>query len=172
MSSYNHDDSFRHDRDSDAMWADFHDTARSERNDDDLVLFPGDRDELIAQVGAALREKFGKQIFIDSDGDYVLNHLGQSIWVRVHADAPVIMVFARVAHDVYSRRATEVELGILNRKTVLCKWSLAGRAVYQEAAMLGTPFVPLHLSALLDSFYAAMASTRGDLAYRIGAKVA
>lgn len=97
MSSYNHDDSFRHDRDSDAMWADFHDTARSERNDDDLVLFPGDRDELIAQVGAALREKFGKQIFIDSDGDYVLNHLGQSIWVRVHADAPVIMVFARVA---------------------------------------------------------------------------
>lgn len=38
--------------------------------------------------------------------------------------------------------------------------------------VLGQPFVPAHLDALLDHFFTAMSSTRDDLAYRTGAKVA
>lgn len=38
--------------------------------------------------------------------------------------------------------------------------------------MVALPFVPLHLSVLIDRFLQTMTSTRDDLAYRTGAKVA
>jgi hypothetical protein len=42
----------------------------------------------------------------------------------------------------------------------------------RESATVALPFVPFHLSTLLDNFLKAMSSTRDDLAYRTGAKVA
>ena len=120
------------------------------------------------------RTGFGKGLFATwrDDRDFVLHHMGQPVWIRVHADFPAITIMARVGHGVYSRRATEVELGILNRTATFSRWSLAGRDVWQETAMVALPFVPLHLSVLIDRFLQTMTSTRDDLAYRTGAKVA
>jgi len=79
---------------------------------------------------------------------------------------------ARVAHGVYSRRSTEVELGILNRKHSLTRWVLDDRGIWQCSTLVALPFAPVQLMLLLDKFFDAMASTRDDLAYRTGAQVA
>jgi hypothetical protein len=51
-------------------------------------------------------------------------------------------------------------------------WILRDRTVWQTLMLPGLPFVPSHLDAMLDLFLEAMTSTRDDLAYRTGAKLA
>ncbi|KRA37920.1 MULTISPECIES: T3SS (YopN, CesT) and YbjN peptide-binding chaperone 1 [unclassified Nocardioides] len=137
-----------------------------------LALEPADREELVAYVASVLREKYEAETTLDDDGDFVLHHLGQPVWVRVRSDQPAVEIIARVAHDVHSRRSTAVEVGLLNRDSAWAKWDLRDRDVWQTLLLPGVPFVPRHLDAMLDVFLDAMTSTRDDLAYRTGAKVA
>lgn len=137
-----------------------------------LVVEPSDRAELLAVVGRVLRDKYEGEPFLDDDEDFVLHHMGQPVWVRVRADQPAVEIMARVAHDVYSRRATAVEIGLLNRDNLWAHWTLRDRTVWQTLVLPGFPFVPGHLDAMLDLFLQAMTATRNDLAYRTGAKVA
>lgn len=136
------------------------------------VLEPADRDDLLQIVESLLREKYEGEPFIDEDGDFVLCHLGQPVWVRVRTDQPAVEIMARVAHDVRSRRATAVEIGLLNRDSLWVGWDLRDRTVWQTLVLPAFPFVPGHLDEMLDIFLEAMSSTRDDLAYRTGAKVA
>ncbi|MGB3886199.1 T3SS (YopN, CesT) and YbjN peptide-binding chaperone 1 [Gordonia sp. (in: high G+C Gram-positive bacteria)] len=163
------DKNFERDGSSDALWADF---QAADRKSEAAAHHPRNRDHLIGLVKDTLRDKFGQQPLVGDDGDCVLDHLGQKVWVRVLPDAPLIVAFSRVAHGVYSRRATEVELGILNRRSVVTKWTLVNRSIWLESAMICTPFAPQHLSLLLDQFFSTMTSTRDDLAYRTGSEVA
>lgn len=137
-----------------------------------LAVTPVDRDDLLHIVASVLREKYECEPTIDEDGDFVLHHLGQPLWVRVLDDQPAVQIMARVAHGVRSRRATAVEIGLLNRDNLWVNWTLRDRTVWQTLVLPGLPFVPNHLDAMLDLFLEAMAATRDDLAYRTGAKVA
>jgi hypothetical protein len=137
-----------------------------------LALQPSNRDELLGFVGAVLREKYEADPTVDDDGDFVLHHLGQPVWVRVRTDQPAVEIIARVAHDVHSRRATAVEIGLLNRDNLWVRWTLRERTVWQTLLLPASPFVPSHLDEMLDLYLAAMSETRDDLAYRTGAKVA
>jgi hypothetical protein len=137
-----------------------------------LAVQPDNRDELLAVVGAVLREKYEVDPTADDDGDFVLHHLGQPVWVRVRTDQPAVEIMARVAHDVHSRRATAVEIGILNRDNLWVRWTLRERTVWQTLLLPASPFAPSHLNEMLDLYLVAMTETRDDLAYRTGAKVA
>lgn len=137
-----------------------------------VALTPGSREDLVAIVASVLREKYADEPTIDDDGDFVLHHLGQAVWVRVRHDQLAIQIMARVAHEVYSRRAAAVELGLLNRDNLWVSWALHDRTVWQTLALPGLPFVPSHLFTMLDLFLEAMTATRDDLAYRTRAKVA
>ncbi|MFC7505615.1 hypothetical protein, partial [Nocardioides sp. GCM10030258] len=57
-------------------------------------------------VGSVIRDKYDGEPVIDEDGDYVLGHMDQRVWVRVRADQPAIEIMARVVHEVRSRRGT------------------------------------------------------------------
>lgn len=135
-----------------------------------LVQVPTNREELLAFVGAALHAEHPGEVSLDDDGDYVLQHLGQPVWVRVRQEQLAVEILARVAHGVYSRRATAVEIGLLNRDKAWTQWTLRDRDVWQTILLPGTPFVPVHLARMLDVFLAAITETRDDLALRIGAK--
>ncbi|MGH3502995.1 MAG: TY-Chap domain-containing protein [Nocardioidaceae bacterium] len=137
-----------------------------------LALKPANREDLLNILERLLREKYEGEPTIDDDGDFEFDHLGQPVWVAVRDEQPAVEIMARVAHDVYSRRATAVEIGLLNRDSLWVKWTLRDRTVWQTLVLPGVPFVPSHMDAMLDLFFEAMTSTRDDLAYRIGAKVA
>ena len=155
------------------LWREFNATERTDTTTSAaLVRVAEDRAELLGWVGEALREKFGEMPETDDDDDFVLSHMGQVVWVRVHTNQPAVTIMARVAHGVYSRRASEVEIGILNRRSTFVKWSLVNRNIWQEIDMVAIPFAPRHLTNLVDVFFAAMSANRDDLAYRTDAKVA
>lgn len=108
----------------------------------------------------------------DEDGDLVIEHMGQYVWVRVLPDAPAIEIYTRVAHGVRSRRRTAVELSILNRSNPWVWWQLKGRDVVQTATVESMPFSPYHLTTTLTVFLTAMSATRDDLALRVEGEVA
>lgn len=137
-----------------------------------LALKPVDRDDLCHIVESFLREKYEGEPSVDDDGDFVLHHMGQPFWIRIRIDQPAVEILARVAHGVHSRRATAVELGLLNRDNLWVNWTLRDRMVWQTLVLPGFPFVPSHLDSMLDLFVETMTATRDDLAYRVGAKVA
>lgn len=135
------------------------------------AVTPADRDELVDLVRQTLAHKYDDEPEVDDDGDFVLEHLGQLSWIRVRHDTPTVEIMARVAHDVRSRRATAVEVGLLNRDHPWVRWVLRDRTIWQTVVVPGLPIVPQHLDDLLDVFFAAMTSTRDDLALRTRAKV-
>jgi hypothetical protein len=131
-----------------------------------------DHDELVRLVAGLLREKYDEEPTRDDEGDFVLEHLGQHVYVRAREDQPVVQIFARVAHDVASRRSAAVEIALLNRDHTWSKWNLIGRGLFQTLALPATPFVPAHVWAMIDLFLGSMAETRDDLVLRTRAKVA
>lgn len=137
-----------------------------------LVCTPADRDELIAEARAALRLASGDEPPVDEDGDLVLSHLGQPVYVRARGDQPAIEILARVAHDVYSLRSTAVEIAVLNRTHTWTQWLLRDREVWLRIILPALPFVPSHLVNMVEVFCSAMEETREDLAFRVGGKVA
>lgn len=139
---------------------------------DCVALMPVDRDDLFHMVGSLLREKYACAPLIDEDGDFVLHHMDQPVWIRVHTQMRAVGISARVAHGVHSRRATAVEIGLLNRDKLWVRWILAERSVWQTLVVPAFPFAPNHMDVMLDLFLEEMTLTRNDLAYRIGARVA
>lgn len=139
---------------------------------DQLALSPVDRDDLTQMVATVLSETYRAEPTVDSDGDFELTHRGQPVWVRVRGDQPAVEIMARVAHGVRSRRATAVELGLLNRDNLWVRWTLRDRSVWQSLVLPGLPFVPSHLEAMLGVFLQVLSATRDDLVVRTGARVA
>lgn len=137
-----------------------------------FVLSPSDRDELVEMVLMVLEAKLGERPPVDDDGDAVLMHLEQPVWIRVRHEQPAIEMFARVAHDVRSRRATAVELTVLNANNPWVKWTQEDHAVWQKLVIPGAPFVPAHLDGMVDVFLETMTTTRDDLVFRVLGKAA
>jgi hypothetical protein len=136
------------------------------------VMTPNDHDALVEMVRATMHARSGALPQVDDDGDVVLTFLDQPVYVRVRDDQPAVEIMARVAHGVHSRRATAAELAVLNRTHVWTMWVLSGRDVFLRLPIPAYPFVPGHLVAMLDVFFAAMTETRDDLAFRVGGRVA
>lgn len=136
------------------------------------VIEPEDRDELLALVAGQLRQKYEQEPTADDDGDFVLHSQGEPVWVRVRDDQPVIEIFACVATDVPSRTAAAVELALLNRDYLWSRWVLIERTVFHSVRLLGKPFVPAQLDAMLDMFFQAQADTHDDLVLRLRSSAA
>lgn len=136
-----------------------------------LALQPEDREDLAAMVRATLHARLDEEPTLDEDGDVVLIHLDQPVWVRAHHEQPAVEIFAQVAHGIRSRRAAAVEIAILNRDNPWVKWSLRERTVWQHIVIPALPYAPGHLDGMLDVFLAAMTATRDDVALRLGGQV-
>lgn len=142
-----------------------------EQPNEPVVLQPEDHDDLLAMVRMTLHAKYDEEPTVDDDGDVVLTHLDQPVWVRAREDMPAVEIFARTVHGVHSRRTTAVEIGILNRDNPLVKWFMHERVVWQHIVVPALPFAPAHLDAMVDVFLATMTATRDDLALRVGGRV-
>ncbi|NHN54667.1 hypothetical protein G9U51_02580 [Calidifontibacter sp. DB0510] len=139
----------------------------------EAAFWAADGEQLKTRVGWVLNELCSiDPEEVDEDGDFVLPGPGQSIWVRVHGDIPAIELLAIPTYGVWSRRATAVELSLLNRSHQLVKWTLRERTVWQTLMIPALPFAPRQLSEMLEVFCTALVQTREDLALRVGGRVA
>lgn len=138
----------------------------------EIATYPDGTDGLASMVGEALRTWFLCEPVVDDDGDFVLTHLDQPVWVRARGDRPSIEVTTCVVHDVSSPPRAAIEIGLLNRDHEDCKWILRDRDVWQTTLIPGWPFVVEHLKAAIALFLNDMTATRDDLVLRTGGRVA
>lgn len=132
------------------------------------VVLPSSPDQTRDVVAALLRDELDLTPKVDADGDLVVIWEGQPVYVRADRSQPMIKVFARVAHNVHSRRRTAIEVGLLNRDHAWAKWLLDDRAIIQTMAIPAMPLVPFMVKELLLSFLLTMTATRADLVLRTG----
>ena len=136
------------------------------------AVTPEGPDQLNEIIAGVLRAKYDAEPHVDDDGDFVIAHEGQPVFVRARQEQPAVEIIARVAHGVYSRRAAALEVGLLNRDHAWVHWEVRDRDVFQIVWIPAMPFVPKHLDDLLDVHLASLSETRDDLALRLRAKVA
>jgi hypothetical protein len=134
------------------------------------AVVPQSRDQLLEQVGEALAEVVGDEVERDEDDDFVLDD-GHRVYVRVRGDEPTIETFARVVHEVRSRKGAAVELALLNRDVRWAKFYLADRSVYMMLTLPGSPYSAEHVRSLVPLFQRTLLQVRGDLALRTGGRV-
>lgn len=132
--------------------------------------FPQSRDDLVTWVGATLAELTGEEVERDVDDDFVLDD-EHRVYVRVRADEPTIEVFARVVHEVRSRKRTAVELALLNRDVRFAKLYLSDRSVFMSLSLPALPYAEEHLVRVVPLFQKALVDLRGDLALRTEGRV-
>ncbi|GAA4129700.1 hypothetical protein GCM10022215_42520 [Nocardioides fonticola] len=135
----------------------------------------GDRDDLLEQVTAVLREclpEMPGQVEIDDDGDLQVIAAGQFVWVRVHELKPLVEIFTLAVDKVRSPRDAAVEVGILNRHHDWITWDVRDRSVWQKVVVPASPFAPAHLAWAMSLFLDTLLATRADLALRLQGKAA
>ena len=59
------------------------------------VVTPSNRAELNDSIATALEARFGEEPETDEDGDFVLTHMGQPVWIHAFDDQPAVRIMAR-----------------------------------------------------------------------------
>lgn len=136
-----------------------------------LARMPENRDDMLRMLAEVIADVLDDEPTTDGDGDFVIEHRGHTVWIGIHEEQPAVKIFTRLVADVPSRRATAVELGILNRNALWSRWVLRGRAIWQELTIPALPFVPMHVQAMIAHFIQAMDDTCDDLTLRVGGRI-
>ena len=110
----------------------------------------------------------GRPTIVDDDGDLVFDHDGHPVHVTCAEDDASARIWAWVARGVRSRTDAAVELVRLNREEEWTTWVLDGRHVMQRTTLVVGPFLPRHVQFSLEHFLLTFATTRADLAARLG----
>ena len=134
------------------------------------AVIPDDPDHLRVMVGAVLRKKMGLTPEVDDDGDFIIEHRGHRVLVIVHEEMAAVELMTLVVDAVRSRRATAVELGLLNRDHPWAKWTLHERRVFQRQMLSAYPLAPRHLQRAVEDFQRALDLTSEDLVQRTGGR--
>ncbi len=133
-----------------------------------LAVEPGSPERLHELVGIVLADISGEQATVDDDGDHVIKHAGQAVYLRARRDQPVVEIFARAVHGVRSRRLAASDIAQLNRDGLHVTWVLHGHDIWMRTLVPSDPFAPKHLRGMLRVFLEGLSSTRADLALRTG----
>lgn len=142
--------------------------AEDERTWTGRLPVPQSRDELHDLVGEVLEARGVESLDVDEDGDWRFGHMGQPVFVRAVEGLVAIEIFARVTHEVRSRRQAALEIAVLGRDVPWVSWRLVGRDIFQSSVVQGEVFVPQHLTRMVGEFLTTMSRTRDDLALRTG----
>lgn len=91
----------------------------------------------------------------DDDGDFMVEHREQPVWVRVGEDPLQVVLFTRLVTDIVDPQAAAMRVAIDNHGFAANKFALVGDAVWQSATFPARVFAMEVFGEFLDSFLAA-----------------
>lgn len=142
-----------------------------EPDEERVVVFAKDRDELHAHVVTALQVLLDEpEVKVDADGDVPIRTGRSVMFVRVLEQRPAIDVFAQIVLGPTDRERLAVELDILNRTHPLATFYTDGHAVVMSHRMMATPFVPMQLRIVVDRLLDDLDQIATTLAQRVGGR--
>lgn len=110
------------------------------------LAFGGLRD----RVADTLARHLDRPAPVDADGDFVVVLDSHAVFVIVDRTSPRIQLWAPLLHGIAERAVAAEELVDLNREWPHIKVVLVEDRLVATADVLGDPFVPRHLTELLE----------------------
>ncbi|NLG55156.1 MAG: hypothetical protein GX542_05845 [Rhodococcus sp.] len=132
------------------------------------AIVPTDRDHLVALVSQTLAPTLGGVPEHDANGDLLVRVASALLYVSPLAGTTDIQVVALLVDKVSNHAATETVLAQLNRRWPRLKFLLVDNRLMATVLVPGMPFVPLHLSEMVETMTQALRATDGSLAAQLG----
>ncbi|TQF65798.1 hypothetical protein FK531_20445 [Rhodococcus spelaei] len=134
-----------------------------------VAVAPRDPDHLRDLVEAALTDLLGDQPQVDGDGDFVLTIEGHAVFVIPHHTEPVVRLSVPLLYRIGGRtRAAETVADLTARWSHL-RFVLREDRLNAVVEIPGFPFVPRHLTDLLERVTAFLATVDRAFAARFDA---
>lgn len=91
----------------------------------------------------------------DDDGDFMVEHRGQPVWVRVGEGPLQVVLFTRVVTGIVDPQVAAMRVAIDNQGFAANKFALVGDGVWQSATFPARVFAMEVFGEFVDSFLAA-----------------
>ncbi len=141
-----------------------------DEDDEELIYFPTNRDELIEQAEPVFASVLGAEVEYDDDGDVPLP-VGESVvYARFGQAGPTIELFSYLVVDIVQTDRVAVQLEMLNGTHPFATFTLEGKRVVMRHNLCATPFVPMQLRIVLRSMLSMVDELAGELAGRVGGR--
>ncbi|WP_460815434.1 T3SS (YopN, CesT) and YbjN peptide-binding chaperone 1 [Nocardioides korecus] len=146
--------------------------AVAEEDHDDLVLgFPTTTGELAALVTQVLEGAYGDGIARDADGDFPIWTGTVPVWITAMGPRRALRFFSHVVIEVGNPAQARIEVEILNRRTPLLKFHLAGDVLIASYELPASPFIGPTVMGTLDEIADILDDLAQDLADRVGGRL-
>ena len=136
-----------------------------------VLAFPSSSEELASLIEQALDPQYGPDVVRDDDGDFPISAGAVPLWVQVHPDAPIVRLFSIVVGSVRDARQARTEVGILNRRTPLLKFTFDHATITAIYDLPAAPFVGGQLTATIDRVTELLNELAADTADRVCGKL-
>ena len=144
----------------------------TEEGRDDLVLgFPTTTGELAALVTQVLQGAYGDGIVRDGDGDFPIWTGTVPVWITAMGQRRALRFFSHVVIEVGNPAQARIEAEILNRRTPLLKFHLAGDVLIASYELPASPFIGPTVMGTLDEIADILDDLAQDLADRVGGRL-
>lgn len=135
---------------------------------DGVAREAGSRDELLDLVAQALAPSYGPEVKRDEEGDFPVFTGVVPIWIRVLGDRPALRFFSHVVCEVTDPVRARLEVEVLDRRTPMLTFQLAGDIVLASYDLPADPFVAHQVLGVLESLSDSLNEVAVDLAERVG----
>ena len=137
-------------------------------DDEPLAVLVQGRDDLQAQVDAALAPMLGGHLRHDEDGDIPILAGRSMLFVHVSDERPDVELFAVLVREVTDTARLAVELDILNRSQAFARFYQRDGTVHLAHEICAVPFVPRQLRAVVADLLGRIDDLAVDLVSRVG----
>ncbi|MCW2866198.1 MAG: hypothetical protein JWR20_386 [Marmoricola sp.] len=146
--------------------------AAAEPDPDDLVLgFPTTTGEMAVLVTQVLQGAYGEGIVRDADGDFPIWTGTVPVWITAMGPRRALRFFSHVVIEVGNLAQAKIEVEILNRRTPLLKFHLAGDVLIASYELPASPFIGPTVMGTLDEIADTLDDLAQDLADRVGGRL-
>lgn len=138
----------------------------------DIVMgFPSGVEELVEMIEQTLSKTYGAEVVREDDGDFPI-YTGQvPLWVQARDDAPLVRLFSFVVRGIRDARQAQIEVGILNRRTQLLKFTFKDGTITATYDLPAAPFFGSQLMLTIDRMSELLNDIAADCVIRVNGKL-
>jgi hypothetical protein len=143
-----------------------------EEHEPDIVMgFPSGVEELVEMIEQTLRPTYGPDVVRDDDGDFPILTGLVPVWIQARHDAPLVRLFSFVVRSIRDVRQARIEVGILNRRTQLLKFTVEDGTITATYDLPAAPFFGSQLLFTIDRVSELLNDIAADTASRVNGKL-
>ena len=129
-----------------------------------------DPDQATRAIATALAEVYHRRLEPDEHGVFTVPAGCVLLFIRAHRSLPLIVFRSLLVAGVEDAAAAEIEVAILNRDSLWCRYVFDGGTIKAESEFVDRVFVPVNFKIQLTEISAELDDIYSDLARRVAGR--